>query len=63
MRIAVLPRILVRDVRAARDTATVLITGGCQLGRRDGAAAVVHLSCGEAHFWVSAGEKKDGRGR
>lgn len=56
MRIAVPPRIHVRHVRAARNTAAVLITGDYQLGRRDGAAAVVHLSCVEAHFssWFSA---------
>ncbi|KAM0803155.1 hypothetical protein BDR22DRAFT_89332 [Usnea florida] len=52
MRIAVPPRhILIRHVRAARDAAAVLITVRCQLGGRDGAAAVVHLSRVEAHFW------------
>ena len=51
MCITVLPRILVSNLRAARNTAATLITGRCQLGRRDGAAAVVHLSCVEAHSW------------
>ena len=56
MRIAVLPRpILIRHVRAARNTAAVLVTVRCQLGGRDGAAAVVHLSCVEAHFWFCCG--------
>ena len=49
VRIAIPHRVLIGDGWAAWKTASALIAVACKLGRRDGAAAVIHLSGVETH--------------
>ena len=49
MGVAVLPRVLMGDVWAARKTTSAIVARCSELTRCDGAATPIHPSCVEAH--------------